>query len=347
MGINMSKVSIIMPVYNAEKYLCEAIESVLKQTYTDFELLLINDMSTDDSKQICIKYSKTDSRIVLLENNMERHGPGPARNIGLDYATGEYIFFMDADDWIEDYLLECTVYCLQDTDADIVEFGVVYELGNGQNGDPCGSKENRILLKDEIKRDFVHFWREDSRHLWNRLFRRDTVKFIKFENIINGEDVCYIMDALSLTEKIVYIADILYHYRCLKDSTCHQWVENTIECLSVQWTHQCRFICSLLGDAEPSAYVGAAYDDYMWAIYQLSSIFCPLSFREKRKELLKLKEIMEFDIYRSIYPFEQEHGLIRVKFLLVKYRLEGLILLFGPIYYRMVKRLKDVESKQE
>ena len=66
MGINMSKVSIIMPVYNAEKYLCEAIESVLKQTYTDFELLLINDMSTDDSKQICIKYAKTDSRIVLL-----------------------------------------------------------------------------------------------------------------------------------------------------------------------------------------------------------------------------------------------------------------------------------------
>ena len=73
----MSKVSIIMPVYNAEKYLCEAIESVLKQTYTDFELFLINDMSTDNSKQICIEYAKMDHRIVLLENNSESHGPGP------------------------------------------------------------------------------------------------------------------------------------------------------------------------------------------------------------------------------------------------------------------------------
>ena len=105
----MSKVSIIMPVYNAEKYLCEAIESVLKQTYADFELLLINDMSTDNSKQICIEYAKRDRRIVLLENNSESHGPGSTRNIGLDYATGVYIYFMDADDWIDEILLQCAV----------------------------------------------------------------------------------------------------------------------------------------------------------------------------------------------------------------------------------------------
>ena len=116
----MPKVSIIMPVYNAEKYLCEAIESVLKQTYTDFELFLINDMSTDNSKQICIEYAKRDRRIVLLENNSETHGPGPTRNIGLDYATGEYIYLMDADDWIDKNLLEYCVDRMRETDADIV-----------------------------------------------------------------------------------------------------------------------------------------------------------------------------------------------------------------------------------
>ena len=94
----MSKVSIIMPVYNAERYLREAIESVLRQTYTDFELLLINDRSTDNSGAICREYGEKDARIILLENETETHGPGPTRNIGLDHASGEYIYFMDADD---------------------------------------------------------------------------------------------------------------------------------------------------------------------------------------------------------------------------------------------------------
>lgn len=338
----MSKVSIIMPVYNAEKYLREAIESVLRQTYTDFELLLIDDKSTDNSKQICREYAKTDRRIVLLENNSESHGPGPTRNIGLDYATGEYIYFMDADDWIEDCLLQCAVQRMQETEADIVGFGVVYEVCDGQNTSKYCWNGKRILLKDEIKKDFSYFWKASAFSLWIYLFRRETVKNIKFESIFNGEDVCYLMDALSMAEKIAYIADELYHYRYSEGSTCHRWVESTIECLGVQWSHQCRFICSLLGDADPLPYAGPAYDNYMWAIYQLSSTFCPLSFQEKRKELLKLKEIMGFDIYRGIYPFELEHGLIHVKFMLVKYHLEGLILLLGPLHYRMVKKVRDV-----
>ena len=127
----MSKVSIIMPVYNAEKYLREAIESVLRQTYTDFELLLIDDKSTDNSKQICREYAKTDRRIVLLENNSESHGPGATRNVGLNYATGEYVYFMDADDWADKSLLECSVNHIQETKADIVQFGVIYERNNG------------------------------------------------------------------------------------------------------------------------------------------------------------------------------------------------------------------------
>lgn len=343
----MSKVSIIMPVYNAEKYLNEAIESVLNQTYIDFELILINDMSTDQSKEICREYMKNDNRIVLLENNSESHGPGSTRNIGLEYATGEYIYFMDADDWIEKSLLQCSVNRMQETDADIVEFGVAYELADGQNtGKSCWNGKP-ILIKDEIKKNFVHFWKESTFHLWNRLFRRETVKNIEFENIFNGEDICYLMDALFMAEKIAYIDEVFYHYRCLEGSTCHRWVESTIECLGVQWTHQCRFIRSLLDDADPLLCVCPAYDNYMWAIYQLSSTFCPLTFREKEKKLLKLKEIMGFDKYRSIYPFELEHGLMRVKFMLVKYRLEDLIVLLGPLYYRLVKRVKNVVHRKK
>ena len=123
----MPRVSIIIPVYNAEKYPGEAIASVLRQTYADFELLLVNDSSTDRSKEICMEKEKKDDRIVLLENDSELHGPGPTRNIGLDHATGEYLYFMDADDWIEDRLLECAVHRMQETGADMVQFGAFYE----------------------------------------------------------------------------------------------------------------------------------------------------------------------------------------------------------------------------
>ena len=87
-------VSIIMPVYNCQKYLSEAIESVLGQTYSSWELLIIDDASTDKSRNICEKYVQTDNKIYLLKNESEIHGPGTVRNIGLKKAKGELIYFM-------------------------------------------------------------------------------------------------------------------------------------------------------------------------------------------------------------------------------------------------------------
>ena len=161
----MSKVSVIMPVYNTEKYLGKAIESVLSQTYTDYELLLIDDKSTDNSKEICREYSKKDSRVTLLENNSECHGPGPTRNIGLDYATGDYVYFMDADDWIDQELLECTVNRMKETNAELVEFGLINEWNDGNEGHQYCWKERDLLTKDEIKRDFLQFWKESGKYI--------------------------------------------------------------------------------------------------------------------------------------------------------------------------------------
>ena len=143
---DMSKVSVIMPVYNAEKYLGEAIASVLRQTYADFELLLVNDRSTDRSKEICMEYAKKDDRIVLLENDSELHGPGPTRNIGLDHATGEFIYFMDADDWIEDRLLECAVHRMQETGASERYPGIGYIPGHVSFEQAARYSESEICL---------------------------------------------------------------------------------------------------------------------------------------------------------------------------------------------------------
>ncbi|MDO5391563.1 MAG: glycosyltransferase family 2 protein [Eubacteriales bacterium] len=332
----MSKVSIIMPVYNAEKYLGQAIESVLSQTYTDFELLLIDDKSTDNSKEICREYSKKDSRITLLANNSECHGPGPTRNIGLDYATGDYVYFMDADDWIDQELLECTVNRMKETNAELVEFGLINEWNDGNEGHQYCWKGRDLLTKDEIKRDFLQFWKESGKNLVMHLFRYNIVETIRFENIINSEDICFMMDVLCKVEKIAYISEPFYHYRYVEGSTCHHWVENTVECLELLWNHQKRFLESFQVQMDSLAYAVVAYDDYSWALYQLGSRFCPLTYREKRRELLRLEKKMEFDSYRRIYPLEMQHGLLKIKFMLIKYRLEGIILLFGALYYRLV-----------
>lgn len=336
MRSTMSKVSVIMPIYNAEKYLDKAIESVLSQTYVDFELLLINDASTDSSKEICREYSEKDRRIVLLENNSENHGPGPTRNIGLDYATGEYIYFMDADDWIDQRLLECAVKRMRETKADLVQFGIACEWNDGNEANQYYWKGKDLLTKDEIQRDFLSFWKNSGKYIVMHLFRHDTVKTIRFESIINGEDICFIMDVLCKVEKIAYISESFYHYRYVEGSTSHQWVENTIECLTLMWKYQRRFLESFQKNMNPLAYAIVAYDDYSWALYQLGSRSCPLTYREKRRELSRLRENIGFDAYRGKYPLEIQHGFLRVKFMLVKYRLEGIILLFGPMYYRFV-----------
>ena len=157
----MSKVSVIMPVYNAEKYLSKAIESILNQKYTDFELLLIDDRSDDSSKEICRDFCERDSRIALLENNSETHGPGPTRNIGLDYATGEYVYFMDADDWADEELLQCAVNRMQETNADIVQFGVIYERNDDNSSERYFWPGKELLTKDEIRNDFFFYWKEN------------------------------------------------------------------------------------------------------------------------------------------------------------------------------------------
>lgn len=333
----MSNVSVIMPIYNAEKYLREAIESVLNQTYTDFELLLINDRSTDNSKKICEKYAEKDRRIVLLENDTENHGPGPTRNIGLDNATGDFIYFMDADDWIDKSLLEICIDRMRDTNADIVQFGIVYEQVAGKEPIKYNHKDNIIITQNDIKKDFTNFWKQNKFALTLNLFRKEKVKSIRFENIISGEDISYVTDAFCNAKKTAYIPKALYHYRFVQGSTSRRWNKETIEHRAVIWEHQKKFLKSIYNDMYDTAYAQVAYDNYIWAIYQLSSYLCPLSYKEKEQQLSMLRIKMEFNKYRKYCPMKQQHGIDKVKYILVKFRLEKLLLLFAPVFLKIVR----------
>ena len=111
-------ISIIVPVYNVEKYVAECIESIIKQTYQNLEILLIDDGSTDNSGKICDKYAEKDKRIKIIHK--ENGGVSSARNLGLDLAQGEYIAFIDSDDFVSNKYIESLYSAIEHKDAEIV-----------------------------------------------------------------------------------------------------------------------------------------------------------------------------------------------------------------------------------
>ena len=330
----MPRVSIIIPVYNAEKYLGEAIESVLKQTYPDFELLLINDASTDRSKEICMEYAKKDDRIVLLENDSELHGPGPTRNIGLDYATGEYIYFVDADDWIEEDLLHDTVTVAEKTGADIVPFGYIIEDNGKQIRKPlkpCGNFEYQ---------DFKNIANEIVRGTWascKELIKTEIIHNVRQNKYRTGEDICFQMDLLCNVRQVCGIDKEYYHYRMVEDSITHwdKWDDMFMESYLAIWNGERKFLeyCGL--DESSQIVKNTAIERYTWCIYCLCEKRCPLSYTEKYRQIKYIAQMMEIHKYKIQYDCSGYSGARKILKLLVKYNLEMAVIFAGTVYFKL------------
>ena len=129
--VNIPKISVIIPVYNTEKYLRRCIDSVLAQTYQDFELLLIDDGSKDSSGAICDEYASQDTRVRVFHK--ENGGVSSARNLGLDHARGEWITFVDADDWMADDMLQQMLDTADAEGADVVLADLAFSFSKGDD----------------------------------------------------------------------------------------------------------------------------------------------------------------------------------------------------------------------
>lgn len=219
-------VSIIVPVYNAEKFLRRSIESVLAQTYGKFELLLVNDGSTDSSNDICESYAARDSRIIVTRQI--NSGPAAARNNGVRRSTGEYVFFLDADDYIKPDALELLVSAYDRHQPDLVmcNFGKQVDAGgiNGQRvsftpeNQPFEGKE-KLLYSSDLAAFVRHFLKYPSNHLisycWARLYKASTLKthaISSNEEMRLFEDFVLNLDYISSAEKAVFLNEPLYVY---------------------------------------------------------------------------------------------------------------------------------------
>lgn len=210
-----SLISIIIPVYRVEPYLHKCIDSVLSQTYKDIEVLIIDDGSPDQCGKICDEYAMNDSRVVVLHT--ANNGLAAARNIGLNKARGEYIGFVDSDDWIEPDMYEVMIQSLEKTGANVCECDI-YSDNYSMFSDCSLCKNNEFIIYNKNEALEALIDGKIKNVTWNKLYKRHTFESLSFPIGRNYEDVAIMHHIIGKADKYVQIDARKYHYRNRTDS---------------------------------------------------------------------------------------------------------------------------------
>lgn len=203
-------ISIIVPVYNVEKYLDRCMQSILQQTYQRLEIILVDDGSTDSSAQKCDSYARRDSRVTVIHK--QNGGLSDARNAGLEAASGAYIGYVDSDDWIEPDMYERMYRACVENDAQLAVCRYFNEYRDRTESGGSGSVvslSREELLKIYIEGDDAYVIYNS---VWSKLFKRDLVEGMVFPKGRNSEDIMYTTRAFCRAHKAVYLDSSFYHY---------------------------------------------------------------------------------------------------------------------------------------
>ena len=204
----MKKISVIMPVYNVEKYIQDSIESVLNQTYPNIELIIVDDKSTDSSSQIAARYAAKYPNVKLIAN-AKNALVGYSRNIGVLNATGDYIAFIDGDDMYAPRYLEKLAQAIEENHVSISM--CKYRQFVGRKCTLKDKKSPNVEVIDlEQKPEFLTTTRG---YCWNKLYRRELFDTLSFPSHITFEDIPFTYPMFVLWQKIAFVDEELYHYR--------------------------------------------------------------------------------------------------------------------------------------
>ncbi len=329
------RVSVLMPVYNSEKYIVESIDSVLNQTFDDFEFIIINDGSTDNTSAIITEYASRDKRIKLI--NKDNEGYGKSMNRGLDLAKGDYISIVEPDDWIDRNMLQNLVGLAIKYDADIVksnfyEFTTVQSVQNKKIINLPENYYNRVI-EPRFNTD-VFFC---APAIWSAVYRRDflnknNIRFLETPGA-SYQDVGFNFKALVMAKRAFFTQDAYLHYRCdnsgssVKQSgkifcVCDEWNE------VVNYLYQRPDVAHMVKEFIPSL---KSYG-YMWNLGRLKGdekkVFLKRFQQEYRnyyKSGLLNRQYFDDDTYFRLLKIVYPHNLwIRICRLFIK--------LSSPIY---------------
>ncbi len=223
--INKPRISIIVAIYNAEKYLHQCLDSIAQQTFPFWECILVDDGSTDSSSQICDNYAIQDSRFKVIHKKNE--GVAIARKIGIENATGEYSIHTDSDDWIEPTMLESLYKATQVTDVDIIITD--YFVNKSDLNQKISKQEPSSLSPKQVLLDLLNnklFGSLCNKLIRTNLYRKLNIKF--FSDINHSEDLLTCIQLLQNSNlKISYLPKAFYHYRVNDSSITHHFTRDT------------------------------------------------------------------------------------------------------------------------
>lgn len=250
--MNTPKISVIVPVYNVEQYLSRCIDSILAQTFIDFELLLIDDGSKDNSGNICDKYAEKDHRIRVFHK--ENGGVSSARNIGIDNARGEWIYFSDSDDYVHRDIFYKLIEPLHNQKFNLIIFSFI----NGKTDVVFPNKANNLIetIKELNDRPYC-----SCGYLWHKIFKKELIKELRFDtNLSYGEDAVFFFDYLTqVNTKIYFSSQIGYTYTTnIQSSLCHK--RHSINEIILLLLSLKRIIISLIKNNKATSYLYNYYN---------------------------------------------------------------------------------------
>lgn len=302
--IDNPKISVIIPVYNVEKYIEKCLNSLVNQTICELEFICVIDGSTDNSAKIIYDYAEKDSRFIVIEQ--DNAGQGIARNRALKLAKGEYIAFVDPDDWVSHDLFEKTYYFAKKNNSDVVQFNYTEYNENSEKYKPvnwvkCFKKKHKYDIsssgkynKENIKHGL--FYNPDL-HVWNRLYRRDFVSAneIRFSPTKNGEEHLFVNGVILYASNIFFLDEYLYFYRIRKNS-----IVNTKSVLNGTYAFEnIKCLKKYLEEKQLFELYKNDYEEYAvkilyWHYYQLPSDYLE-EYKKQCKEFLSDDDYIKFE----------------------------------------------------
>lgn len=277
-------ISVIVPVYNAENHIENCIKSILKQTYQDFELILIDDGSIDKSLKICEKYVKQNKKVRVISQT--NRGVSETRNVGLRNARGEYIQFVDSDDEIEPKMLEFMVAEMQDTDVDMVICGY-NEIMPQQTNIVVPEKEGIIDIQ-ELNNFYPNIFEKFLLNaVWNKLYKKVKIKNLFLKDLSMGEDLIFNLEYMKHIGKISFIARPLYQYYVYENSLTRKVRKDHIDIAEKIYLESKEF-CDIY-NLEKSGYRDISNIFIKFLLYGFSNLYFNknLTNNEKRARLEK------------------------------------------------------------
>lgn len=221
--MNEELVTLIIPVYNIEKYITRCLESVVSQTYSNLQIILVNDGSIDNSSEICQEFAQKDERIVLI--NKQNEGVSKARNKAIQYIKGKFVMFIDGDDWIDQNCVEICERKMHENQLDLLMFPYIREYKNKSIVRKLYARGTVFLeeARDKVLRSLIGPRQEELNDptnmerlnaVWGKMYRADYLKQLEFEEIseIGAEDLWFNILYANNVKKAQYIEDTYYHY---------------------------------------------------------------------------------------------------------------------------------------